>query len=339
MKKKVSLKDIAEKLGISISTVSRALKDHPNISKEIKDKVNKLAEEWNYSPNPFALGLLQDKTFTLGVIVPDIATHFYSSIIKGIDAEARKNNYHIVISSSDESYEKEKESIKNLLRLQVDGLIICLSKETSDPNLFLELQKEHFPIVFFDRILQNPLFSAVIAKNEEASINIVSHFVDKGYKQIAFISGPNHLSICQQRNEGYKKGLKKNNLVFKEEYLVSTKLSFEAAIEATRYLLNLPNPPDAIFGINDLVTFGIMDFLKKQSKKIPHEIGLIGFTDEFHSKLVDPALTSVSHPTFEMGIQVAKLILTQINSPNSFIPHTIELDTLLIERESTKRKK
>lgn len=339
MKKKVSLKDIAEELGISISTVSRALKDHPNISKELKDKVNKLASDWGYSPNPFALGLLQNRTFTLGVVVPDIVTHFYSSIIKGIDQEARNNDYHIVISSSDESYEKEKESIKNLLRLQVDGLIVCLSKETNNHSLFYELEKEHFPVVFFDRIIQDSRFPSVIVKNKQASVDIVNHLVEKGYQRLAFVSGPKHLSITHQRNEGYLEGLKRNGLELKNEYLVHAELNYKSAIEATEQLLNLPTPPDAIFGINDLVTFAIMETIKKHNKKIPDEVGLVGFTDEFHAKLVEPALTSVIHPTLEMGSQAARMIFTQINSPKTFIPYVIELETKLIQRQSTLKNK
>lgn len=336
-KRHTSLKDLAKELEVSISTVSRALKNHPDISAELKQKIKKLAKERNYSPNPLAMGLLRQQTKMIGVIVPDINTHFYSSIISGIEKVAKEKGYFIVISSSSESMKKEIESVENLLKSRVEGFIVCLSQETVEYSHFENLVKNEIPLVFFDRICESLQVPAVEANGQEATKKIIQHFYENGCRRIAYISGPEHLSISQNRKAGYLKGLKECGLAFDSDLLIHCNLSIEKAKEATQKLLQLKNKPDAIFGINDTVAFAAMIEVKKQGFKIPEDVSLAGFTDEFHSIVVDPPLTSVSHPTFQMGEEAAKLFFELLKNKGS-INKRLVLPIDLVIRDSSLKK-
>jgi DNA-binding LacI/PurR family transcriptional regulator len=330
----ISLKDLAIELGVSISTVSRALKNHPDISPDLTRKIQEVARLRNYAPNPLAMGLLKQQTKMIGVIVPDIVTHFYSSIISGIESVAKKNGYYIVISSSNESYAKEAESIANLLRTRVDGLIVCLSQETSDFSHFQQVVNKEIPLIFFDRVSEQLQVPSVTVDGREAVISIIRHFYENGCRRIAYISGPGHLNISKNRKEGYLEGLQQYSLPFQSELFVECKLNAGDATLATCKLLNLEKKPDAIFGINDTVAFAAMKEIKRQGLKIPDDIALVGFTDEFHSTVVEPALTSVTHPTFQMGQEAAHLFFKWIENGGPFSQNVV-LPTQLIIRDSS----
>lgn len=334
--KHISLKDLAKELDVSISTVSRALKDHPDISDEMKQKVKDLASRKNYTPNPLAMGLLKQETKTIGVIVPDLVTHFYSSIISGIEAIAKEQGYFILISSSNESMEKEKESVQNLLHSRVEGLIVCLSQETTDYSHFKKLIEEDIPLVFFDRVYFKDQVPCVVADNQFAAKQITQHFHKQGYRRIAFINGPENLNISKERLQGYLEGLHACKLPHNQSLIAQCNLSHDSASEAMNHLLQLAEPPDAVFGINDTVAFAAMKEIKKHRLKIPDDIGLIGFTDEFHATVVDPQLTSITHPTFEMGKTAAHLFFERIKK--GIHNKTIQLKTQLIIRESSAKR-
>jgi LacI family transcriptional regulator len=336
-KRHISLKDLANELGVSISTISRALKNHPDISPEMTKKVQALAEKMNYSPNPLAMGLLRQQTKMIGVIVPDINTHFYSSIISGIEEIAKQHGYFIVIASSNESIEKEVESVENLLKSRVEGLIVCLSQETSNFSHFGRMVKNDIPLVFFDRVCDEFPVPKVLANGEDAARKITQHFYTNGCKRIAFISGPEHLNISQSRKNGYLRGMEACRLDFDQKLLVNCNLSIEDATKATRRLLALPNKPDAILGVNDTIAFAAMLEIKKQGLKIPDDICLAGFTDEFHATVVDPPLTSVSHPTVEMGREAAKLFFESLHAGKN-LNKKIMLPLDLVERQSSVKR-
>jgi DNA-binding LacI/PurR family transcriptional regulator len=338
VKKQVSLKDLAKELDVSISTVSRALKNHPDISPDVCAKIQHLALEWKYSPNPLAMGLLKRQTRTIGVIVPDIVTHFYSSIINGIEDEAGKKGYYVIVTSSNESYEKEKHCIQNLMNLRVEGIIACISQETNDFSHFDTLLEDEIPLVFFDRVCRTDEFSSVVVNNVEASRQITNHFFQTGSRRIAHIAGPANLNISKERIEGYKLGLEDCNLPFDENLLVFSNLDLPSATSASQKLLDLPCPPDAIFGVNDTVVFAVMKEIKKRGIRIPHDISLVGFTDDFHASFVDPPLTSIEHPTYEMGSKAAQLLLLQAENDVISEPVQIVVNTRLIIRESSAKK-
>lgn len=330
----ISLKDLATELGVSISTVSRALKNHPDISYEVTKKVQQLAKEKNYTPNPLAMGLLKEQTKMIGVIVPDLVTHFYSSIISGIEDIAKKNGYYIVISSSNESLQKEIESVDNLLKTRVEGMIVCLSQETKEYSHFDRLISNEIPLVFFDRICRENEVPTVVANNKDAAKQITKHFYDNGRRRIAYISGPDHLNISLKRKEGYLEGLKECGLIFNPELLEKCNLSTSEASKATSRLLDLPNPPDAIFGLNDTIAFAAMKEIKNHGLKIPKDIALVGFTDEFHSTVVEPPLTSITHPTYKMGQEAARLFFKRVDTGKNFAEQIV-LNTELVIRESS----
>ena len=329
----ISLKDIARELGVSISTVSRALKDHPNISPEIKEKVNRLAEAWDYRPNPLAMGLLRQNTRTIGVIVPDLVTHFFSSVISGIESYAAEQGYYIIISSSYESCSKEKECIENLLNSRVEGLIISLSMETEDHSPFEDLHRKGIPLVFFDRVCMSGRVPIVTVNNREAARQITRHFIQTGRRRVAYISGPPFLNISDERRRGYLEGLEEGGIPFREELLTHCRMNPEDATRATLELLSLPEPPDAVFGVNDRVAFAAMAEIKRQGFKILAEVAIAGFTDEYHAGIVDPPLTSIQHPTLEMGRNAARLLFGILEGNTSTV--RLELGTELVIRESS----
>lgn len=335
-KRHISLKDLAKELSVSISTVSRALKNHPDISPELTLKIQALARERNYSPNPLAMGLLRQQTKMIGVIVPDINTHFYSSIISGIEKVAKEHGYFIVIASSNESMQKEVEAVENLLKSRVEGLIVCLSQETNNFSHFERLVTNEIPLVFFDRICETLRVPAVLANGQDATKKITKHFFENGCRRIAYISGPEHLNISQNRKIGYLNGLKECGLEYDERMMVHCNLSIEEAKKATRQLLQLPEKPDAIFGINDTVAFAAMIEVKKHGLKIPDDISLAGFTDEFHSIVVDPPLTSVSHPTFSMGEEAANLFFESIEKGQNIHKRVMLPIDLVVRNSSVK---
>jgi DNA-binding LacI/PurR family transcriptional regulator len=337
-KKHISLKDLAKELNVSISTVTRGLKNHPDISEELAKKIQLLAKQRKYFPNPLAMGLLSHHTRTIGVIVPELVTYFFSSIISGIENFAKENNYFIIIASSQESCEKEKTNVENLLHLRVDGLIVCLAQDTNDYSHFDILLENETPIVFFDRVCRTSDFSSVVADNIGAAREITNHLIKKGCKNIGIIAGPKELNITKDRVAGIFKAIKENELEVNKDLLVYTDLSLKSAAKATHKLLAMKNRPDAICAINDTVAMAAMKEIKKVGLKIPEDIALAGFTDEFHATVVEPPLTSIIHPTFEMGQEAARLVIDQIEKENPHSPRQVVMKTKLVIRESSMKK-
>ena len=335
-KRRVSLKDIAQELGVSISTVSRGLRDHPDISADLTASIKALADLRNYSPNPMAMGLLKQRTKMIGVIVPDLVTHFFSSVISGIEEIAKKKGYFVLVSPSNESVSKERQNIENLMKARVEGFIVCLSQETSEYSHFEQVTESEIPLVFFDRVCLIDKVPSVVADSFEAARGITRHFFENHARRIAFISGPEHLNISDERRLGYLQGLTDCGLTIYPEYLGQCDLSPESAAKATTRMLALPNPPDAIFGVNDTVVFAAMKVIRSSGLNVPKDILLAGFTDEFHATVVNPMLTSVMHPTREMGKVAAELFFELIEN-GGIPPKSVELKTKLVIRESSVR--
>lgn len=311
-KKPISLKDLAKELGVSISTVSRALKNSPEVSTEVKEKVKALAKKRNYRPNPFAMSLLKNSPRIIGIIVPDIVTHYYSSITSGINDIARINGYSTIISSSYEQYEMEKECLESLINIRVEGIIACLSQETTDYSHFEVLSDQNVPLVFFDRVCLIDQFSSVITDNVESAQAATKHFLNTGSKRVGFIGGANHLEIVKQRKHGYLQALREHKIEIERDLVFCKNISYESGYEGATSLLSLPNPPDAILCMTDSLAFGAMKVIKERGLKIPSDVSLIGYTDEMHSNYVDPPLSAVVHQTYKMGEAACNLLLKQI---------------------------
>ncbi|GGZ23855.1 LacI family transcriptional regulator [Echinicola pacifica] len=336
-KKRITLKDLATEVGVSISTVSRALKDHPDIDKTLTKKIQALAQQKNYIPNPLAMGLLRQQTRVIGVIVPDLTTHFYSSIITGIEDELRLAGYYIVISSSKERVEKEIESVQNLLNLRIDGLIVCIAQDSESTEHFEKVLDHEVPLVFFDRVCLERKVSSVVVDNVAMARDLTAHLIDNGARRLVHITGPSHLNIVHERAEGYQKALQQTTVGPISSQIIHTDLSTESAAKALRQLLTAEPRPDAILGVNDTVIFAIMDEIKSHGLSIPKDILLAGFSDEFHARVIEPKLTSVAHPTHEIGRSAAQLILEQIEEGQA-IHKKIVLNTALHIRASSTRQ-
>jgi len=341
----VTIKDIARELGISPSTVSRALKDHPDISPETKKAVNQLATKLNYQPNIVALNLRQSKTNTIGVIIPEIVHFFFSTIISGIEDVAYRAGYNVILTQSNESQAREMTDIKALFNSRVDGMLISVSRETTDFDHIESILAKGLPIVFFDRVYKNAQLSKVIVDDFTGAKDATLHLIEQGCKRIAHIEGPPNLDISKERLEGYKEALADHGIKFQEELIaVCPSGTIEDGKEAALKLLELKKRPDAIFASNDPSAMGAMQAVKAKGLKIPEDVAVVGFSNWLFSALMEPSLTTVDQPGFEMGQEAAKLLIRQIEKKDKdkeeteILPETKVLKTRLIVRDSSVRK-
>lgn len=335
--KHTSLKDIAQALGVSVPTVSRALKDSPDISRALCEKAKWMAREMNYRPNPFALSLRKNAPRIIGVVVPDIVTHFFASILNGIENMAVKNGYFVIITTSHESYEHEKRNVENLVNMRVEGIIACLSQETTDYTHFAELKDINMPLIMFDRVCLTDQFSSVVADGEHSAQMATQHLLDNGCKRVAFIGGANHLDIVKRRKHGYLEALRNNKIPIEKELVVCRKIDYEEGKIAAQTLLALPNPPDAILAMNDTLAFAAIEVIKSHGLRVPNDIALIGYTDEQHANYIEPKLSAVSHQAYEMGETACLLLIDQIRGDKAI--RQVMIPTHLQIRESSIKNK
>lgn len=338
----ITIKDLAKKLDISASTVSRALKDHPDISEETKKAVKDLAKQLNYQPNTIALSLRQSKTNTIGVIIPEIAHFFFSTVVSGIEDIAYSNGYNVIITQSNESYNKEVIDTQALFNSRVDGILVSVARNTSNYDHFTQLIQRDMPFVFFDRVADGVNACKVIVDDEQGAYEATQHLIEQGYKRIAHLAGPSNLIISQNRLNGYKAAIADNKYMIDDRIIITCGLgTYEEAEHITNELLDTRLPPDAIFANNDVAAYGAMTAIKKRKMKIPEEIAIVGFSNWRFSGLIEPALSSVTQPGFKMGQEATKLLFKQIDMKDNeqLITETITLKTNLLVRESSLRKK
>lgn len=332
----VTIKDIAKALGVSPSTVSRALKGHPDISAETRKAVNDLAARLKYEPNAIALSLKQSRSNSIGVIIPEMVHYFFSSVLSGITDVAYDAGFTVIICQSNEIHEREVANIKALYSHRVDGILISISKDSENFDHLNFLLDSDIPLVFFDRYVPGMLCDKVIVDDMEAAYNATKHLIDEGRKRIAHFSGPQKLLIGRERLEGYKKALKNAGLPIDESLIIHAE-NFEMAREAVNKLMELPERVDGIFAVNDLTAIGAMITLQKRGIKIPDDIAVVGFSDGRFSGIVEPNLSSVDQHGYEMGTAAAKMLIKRILSQDPFYPaETVILQTSLIVRGSSK---
>jgi LacI family transcriptional regulator len=331
----VSLKDLAAELGVSVSTISRALKNSPEISEKVRVRVKELAKERNYRANPFALSLLNNSVRIIGIIVPDIVTHFYSSIISGISDVARKNGYSVIITSSYEQYELEKQCLEDLINIRVEGIMACLSQETTDYSHFEALADRNIPLVFFDRVCLTDRFPSVVTNNAQSARQATEHLLSTGSRRVGFIGGANHLEIVKQRKHGYLEALRERKIPIEKELVFCKRIDFDAGYEGACRLLSLPRRPDAILAMTDSLAFGAMKAIKEQGLQIPRDVSLIGYTDEEHSNYVEPALTAVTHQTYRMGEVACSLLIERLQG--DVAPGQMVVPAVLSVRDSSEK--
>jgi LacI family transcriptional regulator len=334
----VTIKEIARELNISKSTVSRALRNSPEISEETKGRVIELARELNYTPNPIALSLLKNRTHTIGIIVPDIDNPFFSMAISGVDDVAYSRGYHVMIYQSHESYEREQIDVRHIADRRADGLIVSVASQSLNHTHFEELQEGGIPIVFFDRASEKVRTHKVLVDDYEGAFRGTEHLIAQNCRRIAHITGPMSLTISRNRFDGYRDALLKHNLPFREEWVVSAEYSQSEGTDRAYQLMALRERPDAIFAASDRIAIGVHFALRQLGYRMPDDVALLGFSDLGISALLDPPLSSVAQPAFEMGRQAAELLLELIenkNTPASY--ETRVLKTALIARESSMK--
>ena len=341
--KPATLKQIAVTLGISTSTVSKALKDYPDVSKETKRLVKETAVLLNYKPNAFAVNLRTSESKTIGLIIPVIVHHFFSSVIKGIVAQAEKKGYLVIILQSNESYELEKKQIDLLLSQRVDGILISLANGTNNFAHLNEVIMQDKPLVMFDKIAKIVKCSKIIINDRKAAYMATQHLINIGCKRIAHFRGPLLPQNSIDRFLGYKKALLDNNITYDPSLVYVCECgehSFEEGKENARKLLNDHDDVDGIFINTDLVAIGAMTEFNKLGVKIPEDISIVGFSNWFMSSVISPSLTTINQPGYLMGKTAFKQLykeIKKIKKNEKIIYKEIELETALVERESTKK--
>ncbi|HKB42874.1 MAG TPA: LacI family DNA-binding transcriptional regulator [Chitinophagaceae bacterium] len=338
----VTIKDIAKALGLSTSTVSRALRDSYEISPETKKFVIEYAEKINYHPNPIALSLKERRSRSIGVIVAEIANSFFSQVINGIESIAYNNGYNVIISQSRESFDREMLNLQYLTSRSVDGLIISVSTETKDFSYFKELNQRGLPIVFFDRIVDEIKTHKVIADNFRGAYDATAHLINNGYRRIATVSNPEVLSIAKERLAGYKTALADHNIETADSLIKFCQHGgmIVSEVEAVmNELFTSKQKPDAILASADKLTTGCFRILKTKGLSVPGDVGLIGFSNTDLTELLDPPLSIIKQPAFEMGEAATSFLLQLIESKRPVTDfETRVLPTELLIRGSTRMK-
>ena len=334
---RISLKDIAVELGVSIATVSRALRDSPEIGKEMQIKVKELARKLNYRPNPFAQSLRKEAPKIIGVVVPNLVTHYYAAVLDGIEDEARRAGYSVLSANSHENFEDEQQAIDTFMRMHVEGIIACLAQTTTDYSHFQEISEIGVPLVFFGRTCLTDRFSCVTANGDEAAQMATQHLIDTGSRRIAFIGGPNHLDMVRRRKHGYLEALRENRLDIDRDLVVCDKIDYEVALHAVEKLLDRDNRPDAILAFNDIITFAALTAIKNKGLHIPEDVALIGFTDDVHAAYVTPQMSAIEDQSHEMGVTACQLLLKSINGDTKVYKEIVP-QQLVIRETSAKNK-
>jgi LacI family transcriptional regulator len=337
MKQKITIKTIAKELGVSTSTVSKALKDSHEISKETKDKIQAYANLYNYKPNSLALQLRNQKTMVIGVILPKIVHHFFSTVIMGIEEGANEKGYHIMVCFSNELYKKEVETLKVLSNGSVDGLIVSIANETlknKDFKHFTDLVSEEIPLVLFDRVVDEILCDKVVVDDVGAGYKATQHLLEDGRKKIALITTPNHVNVGALRRQGYEKALIESYIKTDKNLIVEVdeNLNIKKQIEAV-FVESL----DGVFAVNEIYAANAMKIAKEKGLKVPEDLSVIGFTDGLISEYSSPSITTMAQHGFTMGKQAVELLIERIDKESEiYKPKKIVISSDIKLRESTK---
>lgn len=332
-----TIHDIARELKISASTVSRALNDNPRISLKTREKIKAIANSLGYRPNTLASNLRNKKSNTIGIVVPLINRHFFSSVISGVEDIAYKAGYTVVISQSNDLASKEIEIVHSMFTNRVDGLIISIAMQTETFDHLKLFRKKHIPLVFFDRAVPEIETDKIVVDDYAGGFMVTKHLIDQGYQRIGHLAGPQNLMTYLYRKNGYLDALKQNGILYDESLVIENQLTSEEGSVAAQQLMSLSSPPDAIFCGNDTTALSVMIYLRDRGFRIPQDIGIVGFSNEPFSKVVSPSISTIAQPGFEMGQKAAELIIRKIENKERTY-QTIVLPTELIIRESSNRE-
>ncbi len=338
--KEVTIYDLARKLNISIATVSRALKDDPVVSKKTKKKIADLALELGYRSNHFARNLRAGHTHTIGVIIPRINSYFMSAVIAGMESVANNEGYNLIISQSSESSEKERANAATLFNSRVDGLLVSLAYDTDSLAHFQPFLKKKIPVIFFDRTAELTDSTCIQINNQKAAYEATTHLISQGRRRIVHITAPPKRNVYIDRLQGYKQALADQQITFREDYVIVGNLSQEAGADAAARIRQMKPLPDAVFVANDTCAVGCMIALKGMGTRIPDDIAFVGFNNDPVSTVIEPNLTTVNYPGYEMGQIAARNLIDHLNGASSInSTNTIILRSELVIRESSVGRK
>ncbi|TYA74675.1 LacI family DNA-binding transcriptional regulator [Seonamhaeicola marinus] len=338
MKKKTTIKDIAEALGLTPSGVSKALNDHPRISDKTKADVKKMAKKLNYQPNHLATALRKGKSNLVGVIIPRNNSNFFSSVVENIEGVLNEKGYNVIISQSNESHKKECDCIDALLSAQVDGIIASMANETTNLKFYEKIKEKGTPLVLFDRGENDLNVDYICIDDYNSSHKVVEHLVNQGCERIAHIAGSSNIRIYKEREIGYRDALEKYNLPIEDELIVESTLRLEDGRRIMQELLELNERPDAVYASGDYAALGALQVLQENNIKVPEEIALIGFSNEPFTSFVSPSISTVNQHSEEMGKLAAETFLNRLeNSSEDVSLNKITLNTELIIRDSSNK--
>lgn len=327
---------MAEQLGVSIATVSRALRNSHEVGEEMRQRIQKLAKELNYRPNPFAQNLRRNKPKVIGVVVPDLVTHYYAAVLDGIEDYATKAGYAVIAANSHEDHIREENAIDNFVGMYVEGIIACLAQDTVDYSHFVEINNMGIPLVFFARTCLPDMFSSVVSNGDEAAYEATRHLIDTGSKRIAFVGGPSHLDMVKRRKHGYLEALREMKIKIDRSIVINGEIDYEQAREKTLELLQRDDRPDAILAFNDIITYAAFDAIKTLNLKIPDDVAIIGFTETGSSAFVTPKLSAIMDQSHLMGERACELLLKNIAGDKKI--HKEIVPMILKIRESSDKK-
>lgn len=338
LKRKITLKHIARELEVSISTVSKALKNSDEISRDTKDKVQAFAKLYNYKPNNIAISLKNKKTKNIGVIIPDIVHHFFTTVFRGIEKYANQKGYNVIVCVSDESFDKEVINMELLANGSIDGFIMALAGETElkkDYNHLREVTEQGIPLVLFDRVTDDIQCDKVVLNDSEIAYQAVQKMILSGRKRIGLLTTENFFSVSKKREEGYINALKDNNIKVDEKLILRLPYD-ESTTDIEPFLRN--NKVDAILSVNEIFAIHCMNIVQQEGYKVPEDISIIGFTDGILSRYAKPRLTTVAQHGDKMGEIAAKLLIDRVESDieeDEEIYTTEVIEATIINREST----
>ena len=335
----VSMADLARELGVSMTTVSRALSDHHSIGAATKQRVLKLAKKLNYQHNHLAAALRKGQSRLLGVVVPYIEGKFFPSVIQGIEQAASKAGFSVIVCQSHEDVQLERRNVETLLHAQVAGVLVSLARNTKQFQHFDKVRSRGIPLVFFDRVPTTGLVNSVVLNDHEGAFRATRHLLEQGCQRIAHLAGPQHINIYQQRRQGYLDALATYDLAPEDELISYSDMTVEDGARAIQEWLALPNPPDGVFGAGDSAILGVLQTLKSLGKRVPQDVALAGFSNEGFTAITEPQLTSVDQRCEEMGEAVVRLFLELSAAPeSSFTQRQVVLQPELFIRDSSQQK-
>lgn len=330
--------DIAKQLNVSRVTVSKALRDHPDISSRMKESVTAAARKLGYVPNLIARQLNSKRTYTIGVVIPDLENIWFAYLADSIIDYATEKKYHVILTVSRENKDIEKQNLENLIGMRVDGLLVCVSQGTTDNQLFKVAAKMGIPLVFFDRALENLEFSRAVFDDKTGAIYAMNQIIEAGYTKIAHFAGYSQTNVGKTRIEGYIEALKENKIPVRKEWIIEGGFEFKDGYEAFRKIHSSGKMPEIIFTVNHMVALGVYKAAREAGIKIPSDLGIFGFGFSEYTDLFDPPMTVINQDPRNLGIEAAKLVINEIDKKPKHLKTIIHIDETFLWRKSVDRK-